>query len=143
MSKIHKGDYWKNIDRSMDNFSDSKTQELLNALNNKVQEFNRLFGYNFQVFESNRSLDRQLRLIRNGRSQANPEYSPHVQKRAVDYAEFREGSWYWERDKIRKLWSWLKENFEQWPYLRTGGSFRTFLDLPHYEIKLKHWVNWQ
>lgn len=143
MSKIHKGDYWKNINRSMNDFSDPLTSHILNSLNSKVQEYNSLFNTNFQVFESVRSMDRQLRLIAGGTSWANPAYSPHPQRRAIDFAELINKVWHWAENKLKKLWNWLKDNFKYWRYLRTGGSFKNVSDFPHYEIRRDLWVNWQ
>ena len=43
----------------------------------------------------------------------------------------------WEDKELRKLHTWLKENFPLWKLLRTGGDFKNVSDLQHYEIKRK------
>ena len=143
MSRTNPLDLWCNIYRRMDNFSDPITEEVLNSLNNKVQEYNKLFGTNFQVFESGRSIARQLHLVAGGTSWANPDRAPHPEKRAIDFAELSEGVWYWNEDKLKALWTWLRDNFDQWKRLRTGGSFKHVSDFPHYEIRRDIWLTWQ
>ncbi len=146
MSKIHKGDYWSNIYRGM-NFSDPMTAYILNLLDGYVQQYNNIHDANFKAFETDRLKDRQRRLLGFGRSWvANISRAPHVEKRATDYAEWvlrgDEWIWVWEDKELRKLHTWLKENFPLFKLLRTGGDFKNVSDLPHYEVKRKIWIEY-
>jgi len=97
MNKIHKGDYWSKMNRSM-NFSDTLTAYIMNLLNSYVQQYNNIYNRNFKPFETDRPEDRQRRLVGIGRSWvANIKRAPHVEKRAIDYAEWvlRNDKWIW------------------------------------------------
>lgn len=139
--KIHKGDYWSNIERSVDALSDYTTRYIFTMLDEHVQIYNDKFNTSFHIFESKRKVDRQKRLVGKGKSWvANIKKAPHVQGRAVDYAEYKDKIWVWEDKELRKLHTWLKENFPLFKLLRTGGDFKNVSDLPHYEIKRKIWI---
>ena len=145
--KTHQGDLWRNIIRDLDSFSDETTMYILKELDRYVQRYNVEFESNFQAFETVRKKDRQFRLIKKGKSQIrNIMLAPHVQKRAVDYAEwvysdkYKKMIWAWERKELMKLHKWLKENFPLFKLLRTGGDFKSFKDAPHYEVKRSIWA---
>jgi len=134
---------WKNIYRGFDKFSDKKTLIIFQSLWLKLQEYNMLFDTHFDYFETTRCIERQILLLKNGKSQvAHADLAPHVKGRAIDIAELVNGVWKWDNDKLRLLHDWLEENFIYFDMLRTGGNFKNFSDLPHYEILKTVWIGY-
>jgi len=140
---IDRGDCWNCLYRGLEYLSDDKTRAVFKNLMSYVADFNRIFDKNMQIFETTRAPQRQLRLIKSGNSQANINFAPHVQGRAVDFAELKNGVWVWDNRDLKALNDFLYKNFPQWELLRTGRDFKHFVDWPHYEIKRSIWEKWQ
>jgi len=147
-TKIHKDDYWSAMNQDVSTMSDKTTKFIFTMLLEYINKYNDLHGTYFKFFETRRKVDRQRRLMKKGLSQvANAANAPHVRGRAVDVAEYMEVdgklTWVWRRRELRKLHTWLQDNFPLFLLLRTGGNFRNFDDLPHYEIKLDIWNSYR
>ncbi len=137
------GDSWKAMRRDLTELSDIKTMSVFQNLKLYVEKFNQEYFKNMQIFEVVRPIERQKRLIRSGKSQANIKLAPHFERRAVDFAELKNGVWLWNDKNLKALNDYLYENFPQWHLLRTGRNFKNFVDWPHYEIKRSIWRTWQ
>ncbi len=138
------GDKWKDIERKIESLHPA-CQQFFKELNQKVQAYNRTFDKNFQIFESSRAVSRQKRLVQQGVSWvANAEKAPHVQGRAVDYAEFkysekyRRKIWVWNHQDLKKLREWIEQNWEYATLLRS----KIKNDYPHYELKRFLFKKW-
>ncbi len=138
-----RGDSWKAMRRNLNELSDIKTMSVFNNLLFYVKQFNQKENKNMQIFEAVRPIQRQKRLLGSGKSQVNLKFAPHVQRRAVDFAELKNGVWVWNSKDLERLNDYLFENFPQWDLLRTGRDFKNFVDWPHYEIKRSIWKGWQ
>ena len=137
-----KGDCWNCVYRSLDDLSDRKTKVIFESLLEFVDKFNKKYHKNMKIFETRRALKRQIRLIGKGKSQVNLKFAPHVQGRAVDFAEYKNGVWTWNDKDLKNLNDYLHDNFPGWRLLRTGRDFKHFVDWPHYEIKRDIWESW-
>ncbi len=138
-----RGDGWIVMRRNINELSDIKTMSVFNNLLFYVKQFNQKENKNMQIFEAVRPIQRQKRLLGSGKSQVNLKFAPHVQRRAVDFAELKNGVWVWNSKDLERLNDYLFENFPQWDLLRTGRDFKNFVDWPHYEIKRSIWKGWQ
>lgn len=138
-----RGDKWSAMRRDLTELSDIKTMSVFQNLDFYVKKFNRKYNKNMQIFEAVRPIQRQVRIISTGNSQADIRFAPHVQRRAVDYAEYKNGVWVWNNIDLKDLNDYLFENFPQWNLLRTSRDFKHFVDWPHYEIKRSIWRTWQ
>ena len=138
-----KGDRWSVMRRSISELSDIKTRSVFQNLIFYINQYNNITNKNFKIFEALRPIQRQIRLIQLGNSQANPNFAPHPQGRAIDIVEYNDGIWVWNSKNLKGLNDYLSENFPQWNLLRTGRDFTNFVDWPHYEIKRDIWESWQ
>ena len=139
---LDKGDKWSQMYQSLYDLSDIKTISIFKEMMIVVNQFNKINSCNIQIFETRRAMKRQLRLIRIGNSQANPNYAPHPQGRAIDLVNKKGGVWLWDNILLKKLNDYLAKNFKYFYLLRTGRDFKNFVDWPHYEIKRSTWNNW-
>jgi hypothetical protein len=142
MTYLDKGDCWNCVYRDLNDLSDRKTKAVFEALLEFVDRFNKKYNKNMKPFETRRALKRQIRLIGKGKSQVNIKYAPHVQGRAIDFAEFKNNVWLWNEKDLKNLNDYLHDNFPGWKLLRTGRDFKHFVDWPHYEIKRDIWESW-
>lgn len=138
-----RGDKWSVMRRDLTELSDIKTMSVFKNMMIYVNKFNQKYNKNMQIFEAVRPIKRQKRLIGSGKSQANIKFAPHVERRAVDFAEYKDGAWLWNSKDLKALNDFLYENFPQWELIRSSRDFKTFVDWPHYEIKRSVWRNWQ
>lgn len=138
-----RGDKWSAMRRELTELSDIKTMSVFQNLKVYVDKFNKKNNKNMQIFEAVRPIERQKRLLGSGKSQANIKFAPHFERRAVDFAELKNGVWLWNDKDLRALNDYLYKNFPQWNLLRTGRDFKNFVDWPHYEIKRSIWRTWQ
>ena len=87
----------------------------------------------FRIFEGHRTAERQEILLKKGFSKT--KNSKHLFKpsKAIDIIEF---PWTWEgfilSPDYRKI---VNDHLKKFPLIQWGGNWKSFLDLPHHEIK--------
>lgn len=92
--------------------------------------------YDFAISEGLRSLDRQKELVAQGKSKT--LHSRHLTGKAVDIAVFVDGKLTWDAKYYRELFEHINAvaKLNDVP-LVWGGSWKTFIDMPHYELDRK------
>lgn len=130
---IDKGDCWNCLYRDINDL-DPIIKNFFVELYQKIQEYNKINGTNFVIFETRRNIERQKRLIKNGVSWIrNPKTAPHVEGRAFDIVLKKDNVYMWNANELKKLRNWIDINFKYASLLRIAIK----KDYPHYEFDRK------
>lgn len=92
--------------------------------------------YDFSITEGVRSLERQKELVAAGKSKT--LHSRHLTGKAVDIAVFVDGKVTWDAKYYKEVFEHISAvaKLNDVP-LVWGGSWKTFIDMPHYELDRK------
>lgn len=109
---------------------DPRLLEYYNSLSSLIK---RTSGKDFRIFEGHRTLERQKVLIKQGFSKTLKSNHLHNPSKAIDVIEF---PWTWNgyilTQEYKKL---VNEHLKNFPFVSWGGNWKSFLDLPHHELK--------
>jgi len=108
---------------------DARLLDFYKTLSSTIQKNHKL---DFRIFEGHRTLERQKILVKNGFSKTLKSKHLHKPSKAIDVIEY---PWSWKgfilSDKYRNLVNELLLNYKD---ISWGGSWKSFVDLPHFEI---------
>jgi len=108
---------------------DARLLDFYKTLSSTIRKNHKL---DFRIFEGHRTLERQKILVKNGFSKTLKSKHLHKPSKAIDVIEY---PWSWKgfilSDKYRNLVNELLLNYEN---ISWGGNWKSFVDLPHFEI---------
>ena len=111
---------------------DGRLIQYFTSLSNLLKE---KFQKDFRIFEGHRTAERQEILLKKGFSKT--KNSKHLFKpsKAIDIIEF---PWSWKGFILTSEYRILvNDHLKKFPHIQWGGNWKTFIDLPHHEIKEK------
>lgn len=111
---------------------DGRLIQYFTSLSNLLKE---KFQKDFRIFEGHRTAERQEILLKKGFSKT--KNSKHLFKpsKAIDIIEF---PWSWKGFILTSEYkTTVNDHLKKFPHIQWGGNWKTFIDLPHHEIKEK------